>query len=519
MHIQNSLRRILDHLEYVVVFLLLAFSLAFLLLSPPTTPPDEMAHLGYPRQILLTRSLPSYITPQDLWESHQPPLYYLISVPFVYFASGNSIATQIVLNRLASFFLFALTLGIALVYLRKITKDSLTRAISLLWFGLPMVLYASASFSNDIAALLCTAICILLVLYRSSINSMRSYFIFGLGVGLLLLSRLNCYPIIAITFLIVLLRKSLRYWLVAGLGAILSSWWWFWHNIQSTGDLFGLKYTFLLWKNQAADFTQPSTWTNLAAKSAASFVGVFGKLEITLPYVLYGIVLVLIVLFFFYTFKKVRTPGIYLPLVGILLSVIFFFVQNLTFYQPQGRYLISIIPLCALLTAEIIGNTKWKKGIFLFGIITIIGTSFISLYVISSFYSSRNIEGTKNPTTKNIEQTLVGAEPGMITKAEAGLHILTPSFVYTLADLRLDSQHVPSVVVSLSNNTWIPCQIYWKVLGQNSFSEERSVKTSCGTHTQILLPEHTKTFIQDIAIRFQEKHGTIQISELVVSTQ
>lgn len=506
---------------FVWIGILIVLICAYLFISPQTSAPDELAHLAYPRYIMLENNLPSFQTPQDAWESHQPPLYYLVSLPFFLSSTHTSIELQFFIQRLTSLFFFILSV----LFLYKLAKQlysfsSFSQTLFLLPLGLPMVLYSSASFSNDITLLFAGSLLVFLFYNKYKLTNDAHAILLGLLFGLVLLTKYHIYPLLFIAGLFILWEKTLRFWVITLITTLLTAGWWFAHNLKEVGDILGLRNTFLLWESQRVDVFSFGAVINFITKLFASFVGVFGKLQISFPQILYASFgvgfLVLLVLFF----KKKQGSHITILIFGALAIITLVCFQALHFYQPQGRYLLGIIPILGVMLANLFSRGSERNKFFLLtgGFVLLIGMSVWALSLIHSFYITNPIQTfTHGRNISLFEKNFVGIDYNTNNENKV-LQINQPQTFYTLSDLRLDTQ--PNVTISFQTTNPKNTQVvvYWKILGMNAFSSKRSVtQTLESTATKFVLPEQNTSLLQDIQLQFSHVTEPFSISNITLS--
>jgi|GEM_PF-2937542 len=509
--------------KYAIVFCLLV-SAAFLFLSPPTTAPDELAHLAYPRYVLSTGHIPSFTNPQDFWESHQPPLYYLLSIPITAAFSRLPIFTQLQLNRLTSLALFAASLALLSFTLRKVIpgKEKL-RATAIMIAGLPMVCYMAGAFSNDILVFGISCLLLFWLFVGKQNFGNKEAIFFGLTLAAGILTKVLIYPLLLVVYPFVLWKKPLRHWLISGGVAFAATWWWFLHNLQSAGDLFGLSHAKELWAFQDVPLDSVSAVLTMLEKLFSSFWGVFGKLNIAFPQVVYGVLLVCSMAFLAYSLFFLRkNPEIQKLWVGIVAVFGFVFYQNFTFYQPQGRYLIALAPIIAFLFVLIYQKsplTKTKRVLIPALLVSLAGLQIFSIYLVVHYFEIHPVEALQSQQTISISGASLHGDTHALQNETSGFRLPIPATVYTLADMRLDSQKHPTIHMEIEPVADLTMRIYWKRLGDTNFSVERSFLV---TPEQAIitaeLPIKKPSLIQDIQVKFQGGHGSILVHTFTIST-
>ena len=180
------MQRGFDATAYVLITILIVYAalgILFAVKTPPWQNPDEPAHYNYIAHVATEGRLPvlrmgdydeAYLErlkaekfPPDLsiepvrYESHQPPLYYLLAVPFYWMGQGGLLALR----------LFSVVLGggvVLLVFLcaRAAVAGAPHIALGAAGFAafLPMHAALMASVNNDVLAELLIAGAVLALL-------------------------------------------------------------------------------------------------------------------------------------------------------------------------------------------------------------------------------------------------------------------------------------------------------------------------------------------------------------------
>jgi len=497
-------------------------ALLYLFISPPTSSPDEIAHLSYPRFLLYEKQLPSFQTSQDFWESHQPPLYYFFSVPFVKIFSEFSIENQLQLDRCASFCLYGISLYSFFLLLKKLFPGQLyLQSVGILVLGIPMVAYLAGSFSNDISMLLISTWICYWIFYKSQISfEHKEAIFFGMLIGAGLLTKIHVYPILLVGIIFVLWKKRLLLWIEAGLSAFLISFWWFVHNIQTTNDVFGLSNTFILWNSQKTTLSGFHDVFVLCGKLFSGFWGVFGKFNITYPEILYAFLAVISMIICIYALRYLRDVQVKKILAIACIEIIFVIVQNFTFYQPQGRYLITLIPFIGILFC-IIAQHATKKGIkltLISSILFIATLNSLGLILIHSYYQKNPVQSFIYPRNINLLQEHLQGDVEKTQRVGDALAIHSPATLFTLQDMRLDTQKNPYVHFTSQGDDSFMVTIMWKRLGDTTFDNIRSTQAVINKTGDIKIHESEKTLLQDIQVEFQSSHDTITLTEFYIAT-
>lgn len=378
----------------IILVIYLFIGVLFAVLTPPWQVPDEPAHYNYIRILAEERRWPvlemgdypaEYLEaikaqcfPPEMpidpirYESHQPPLYYLLAVPLFVLTEGALLPLR----------LFSLALGAGVVLLAYATVLGLFPYQPLLALGtmafvafLPQHVAMMAGVNNDsLAELILAAVLWQLILFvqaesREKTGARRAALLGGL-IGLGLVTKTTDYLALPLAALALGLR-----WRRGGAGcgrlallifgpALLIGLPWWVRNAMTYGglDLLGLG------RHNWVVVGQPRTSEWLAAYGAAevarrfvqttfqSFWGQFGWMGVVLDQRIYaGLALLsgLIALGWVLrladgrsTFTPGQRDGLILLAGLVLLTAASYFWYNLTFVQHQGRYLFpALIPI------------------------------------------------------------------------------------------------------------------------------------------------------------------------------
>lgn len=511
-------------IPFVVIGFCLLFAFLYLVISPPTSAPDEIAHLAYPRFLLQENQLPSFTSAEDFWESHQPPLYYILSIPVVKLFTSLPIFDQLQLNRIISFFIYGASLWIYYVLVKKLFPDKyFLQSSALCLLGIPMVSYLAGSFSNDILMILISVVMAYWVLIgKDKKFSSKEAIFFGLCIGLGLLTKIHIYPLIFFAWLFVLWKRPLIIWVLTSFFAFLASFWWFLHNLIHTGDIFGLSHTFILWESQKQKIASLPDFFTLCGKLYSGFLGVFGKFSIAYPTILYiisSLAFIYFCVFLIKNLKDIRIKKIFVIIFSILGFVI---IQNFSFYQPQGRYLISVIPFLGIGLAIVVQKFRSdtsRTALFFSLVLFLFFLNIYGLVLIHSYYKKNPVESLKDTRTINLLEKKFIGDTERIKKSTAAIEVFLPATIATLQDLRLNSDKNPTIHITTSNQNEYSIVLKWKRLGDTSFAFSRSLKQAIIGTAEIEIQEPQNTLIQDIQVEIQGMHDSITITEFSIYTR
>lgn len=352
----------------LVVIAFLGLGLAYARVTPAWQAPDEPAHFNYVTYEAQRGQLP-VLQPGDYpagrvpigpevrladisgfrYEAHQPPLFYALAA-VVYKLHASVFA----LRALSVMF------GAALLPVAFWIARSAVPGQPWVWLGtaavsgfIPMHLFVAGSVENDTLADLVLAVLLLAVLARWPPAWL------GILFGLALLTKATIYLPALLLILVALFvaRKGATALLVVQVAAttIVVAGWWFVRN--------GLTYGWsdVLIQERQAEVAGSQTHTgglglgqlwNFVATSFHSFWGQFGWMSIPLPERDYRLLIALtIACTVGWVIVLVRRPkfdgrtalALALTWAGVVASSIGY---NLTFLQPQGRYLFpALVPI------------------------------------------------------------------------------------------------------------------------------------------------------------------------------
>lgn len=368
---------------------------------PPYNAPDEPAHFNYVRDVgerltlpvlqpgdwdaeLLERLKASRFPPgADVstirYESHQPPLYYLAVAPVARAASGLGDRGQLVAVRLVTLLIGAAALVALYAALGRLyPRDALARlaGIGLAAF-VPMHVGVAATVSNDAVAELWVSLTLWagLGVLRGELDDRRAARL-GLFVGLAMLTKLLAYVALPIAALCVVLapvpgRVRTRGLAIAGaVAAVLVAPW-----LLRGALVYGMDDPFGLGRHDLVVLGQPLSgpltgelvrdWLGILFRS---FWGQFGWMGVLLDARIYALLGVLtaaiglgVLLWvmpwggFWRELEPVERRGLAVAAALVLGVALLTVGYNLTYLQPQGRYL---FPAMAGIAAWAVGGLR-----------------------------------------------------------------------------------------------------------------------------------------------------------------
>jgi len=377
-----------------VAGLSLLLSSLFLLRVPFAHGPDEQPHFLNIRTLVETRRLP-YFTP-DLndpnFEAHQPPLYYLLSIPF-YIAAGGREPTAGRAVAVFSLGLGLLLLGVTFRSVKELFPDRPLISLGATAFvgGLPMMqfLYSRVNNDNLVNVLWGLAVWLFILTLKQGLTVRRSLGI-GVVVGAALLTKSVSLLLLPLAMLTVFLRARheprwfplfLRHSALAGGVALLLAGWWFGRNRLLYGDflaaerfherfihdratpeqmmaLYQLRpHALPLAYGPLIDFPALRYWAHVFTWIFASFWGVLGHMQGFLPGWIYGGLAVFSLaacLGSLRLYARLRRGAVdFQPYqqealgvlgTGMFLLLCFLLHFNTVWFQAQARYLFPLLP-------------------------------------------------------------------------------------------------------------------------------------------------------------------------------
>jgi 4-amino-4-deoxy-L-arabinose transferase-like glycosyltransferase len=377
---------------FVLAFTLaayLALAIGYATSTPIWQNPDEPAHFTYITFVARTGGLPELkagdwdsallerlkngrlqlgdSVDAIRYEAWQPPLFYLLAAPLVRIGPMDDPAALVPRLRGFDVLLGALTLGVAYAAGREVLNTRLAAAVPLAIVGIPMFTAVSAAISADALANLLSASIVLVLLraLRQRIEQPRWPLGMGVLIGLGLLTKL-ALAIFAPLALIVVLRRSANKLrdaviLLAASGLTLTPW--LVHQVTTYGWADPLATS----RHAAVVLDQPrfpglslDYVINFLTISFHSFWAQFGWMAVVAPdrlYWAYGLATLVAVAGLVLERRRLADPA-YALLVAMLGAAVLGYVgYNLSFEQPQGRYLFTaLVPISVLL---VVGWSAW----------------------------------------------------------------------------------------------------------------------------------------------------------------
>ncbi len=383
----------------LIVSVYCALGVVYAVQTPRWEAPDEPAHYNYvvdiaekhrlpvlhmgdyPHQYLeeiKAAKFPPHMSIEPIrYESHQPPLYYLLAAA-VYKIIGSLVADgQFLALRLLSVLLGCLLLLVSYAIVKEVLPDQefLALTATAMIATVPMHIAMTAAINNDaLAELILASIILLCIKHLKSGLSTRQVSALGFLLALALLTKTGIYvpAVVSVVFSFAVragsqgARVFLRQvGLISGL-ALLSAWW-FVRNLLTYGDL-----DFFGWqRHDSVVVGQPTTgqWISehglfktiqeFFVVSFRSFWAQFGWMGILIDSRLYALLGLLSILasvgFILFLMRAIRDREVLSRFQWRALSLLFLvfvlvtaghMLYNLKFVQHQGRYLFpALVPI------------------------------------------------------------------------------------------------------------------------------------------------------------------------------
>jgi 4-amino-4-deoxy-L-arabinose transferase-like glycosyltransferase len=376
----------------VLAFALAAYlglAIGYAALTPIWQNPDEPAHFTYISFVARTGGLPELtagdwdsallerlkngrLQPGDSvdairYEAWQPPLFYLLAAPLVRAGPLDDPAALVPRLRGFDILLGGLTLGVAYAAGREILNRRLAAAVPLAMVGIPMFTAVSAAISADPLANVLSAAIVLLLLRAIRRRIDRAGWPLGVGVllGLGLLTKLAVAIFVPLALIVVLVRSANKLrdcCLVIGTTAVVVAPWMV-HQLTTYGwaDPLGTsRHAAVVLDQPRFPGLSPDYVVNFLTISFHSFWAQFGWMGVVAPdrlYWAYGLLTVVAVAGLVLQRRRLVEPGYLLLVATVGAAVLGYVGYNLTFEQPQGRYLFTaLVPLSALM---VLGWSAW----------------------------------------------------------------------------------------------------------------------------------------------------------------
>jgi 4-amino-4-deoxy-L-arabinose transferase-like glycosyltransferase len=383
----------------VLTFTLLAYAaltFGYATLTPIWQNPDEPAHYNYVAYVAETGGLPvlqpgdwdsallerlknGHLQPGDSvasirYEGWQPPLFYLAAAPLFRLGPADDAAVEVFNLRVFDAVLGALTLWVAYLVGREVLPRHMAAVVPLAIVGVPMFTAVSAAISADPLANLLAATMLLVLVRRwrtgpdRTAGPARARWAIGAGVllGLGLLTKLAVGIFVPLALLTLFARSARPIregaLLLGASGLVVLPW--LVHQVAAYGWADPLATS----RHAAVVLDQPR-FPGLSLPFLGSFLTTtfhsfwaqFGWMGVVAPdrlYWVWGLGVVLALGGLALARRRLSAePAWRLLLATLGMAGLAYIGYNLTFQQPQGRYLFTaLVPIAVLL---VLGWASW----------------------------------------------------------------------------------------------------------------------------------------------------------------
>jgi 4-amino-4-deoxy-L-arabinose transferase-like glycosyltransferase len=357
-------------------------------MQPDIGAPDERQHTNYIRHIAQTGGLPVFAAASpdfyETYQSHQPPLYYLVATPIELITGPNDRAEKWGLRLVNVLFGALVVLG-TFTGIRRFTGNEVVALFSAAFVGLmPMFLALSAAVTNDVLLFLIgTALMNLIGRAWERGWHLSECLVCGAVVGLGLLTKttsLLFLPVAALGMFAIRDRRPRIGGVISAVAlALLISLPWLIRNQNLYGDPLDIGAF-----RQASVGNLPydvaverlggplAYWFSFVAVCALQGIwGVFGYFDIAFPSAVYWTLAAFgaVALVGYFLRLRVSTGPErkfhWLALTMIFFVVLGFIAYNRSYFQVQGRYLYpGIFALASVAGFGLFGLAAGKETVF-----------------------------------------------------------------------------------------------------------------------------------------------------------
>ena len=428
------------------IFILICFLVYFIwaISFPFDSAPDENARYLVPLYIYNHHSLPTSGTMETmipLWGFSYAAYPYLMSIfsSVIMFIVGifNDSSTMLyIAARMASVIVATINAYYAIKLSKIVFKSKQTQIVCTIIISLlPQIVYLSSYHNNDILGL-CMTTAIIYYWFEGIQTkwSIKTCIPFGICLGVCLLSYYNAYGVLLASLFVyfgsfIIKNKDwqlsfkdiiIRTAILGIIILLIAGWWFIFAYINNNGDFLGLEITKQYGNMYAVDFLKPmnksfplkdgiplvtmlfdNEWIKL---TYYSLIGLFSHMSIFLPEYIYIIIVVVFCLVIIgclisiiknNVFSKMNLIYIFSCAIVVVVPIVLSIYRSYTFdFQAQGRYIITIIPVVALIFGIGLGTIdkylrkfkffKYLNLEFLFSVFLIV----IMVYSYFSIYQS-----------------------------------------------------------------------------------------------------------------------------------
>ncbi|MEG2625175.1 MAG: hypothetical protein RR956_02760 [Christensenella sp.] len=393
---KRSFWEIVKQEHLILIALVFLFYYTWCVLLPEAVAPDEYMRYQVPEFIYNNGYLPHGAEPaiRDVnWGiscAFSPYLAQLIGLGFMKIAGlfTTDPFAMLMAVRMVSVLSATATVWVCIKISQQLFASSVARALFVvLVAALPQFIYLATYVNNDSFAIFTTSV----ILYAWVIGlknkwPMKSCVLLGIGMGICAMSYYNAYgwllTSVILFFVSALIMDKARWrdkkfrikiYVVVGIFAAITAWWFIRSYIIYDGDFLGLNITEKYKEMYALDYLKPSNagsvqqsgaslWHMLfdmgwARTSYFSAIGVFGSLNVFLPLWIYVVYSVMFLVAFigcimrlvaFIKEKSADKPkkclaGICMIItivIPIALSIYYSYTSD---FQAQGRYILPML--------------------------------------------------------------------------------------------------------------------------------------------------------------------------------
>lgn len=361
---------ILQHPKSVVLAAMVAFLVLgtwFSLASQTYNAPDERMHHAYVVAVASGR-LPILTAEKIDQEAYHPPLYYFLLSPVERIVRHLPERWAVLALRWETLLLASLVIPLTWWLGKTLFPDHKLVSIVAPWLVAlhPQFLYMSGVINNDALATLFATLgycCIARLVLPTP--TQRSILVTALVVTAMFLTKASIWPIAAIVFftaLFSLRRRHIPLALAMCVPLVAAAAWWFHRNVVLYGDLTSLRLQKELWYASAhRDFLTLhgiKSWFQTVYESSWARFGYFtialGRWWYRLSYLFGAFAVIGGAGFLSRTWRTLSTRQRRVLIIFGVVAVVHvasMFLYSTIFYQAQGRFLLPLISLGALLAA------------------------------------------------------------------------------------------------------------------------------------------------------------------------
>lgn len=341
--------------------------------------PDSRQHHHY-IQVLLSGRMPFLTDKKINQEEHQPPLYYVTSMPWLKLGEHWGTEGGVVAVRLWTLFLASGVIVLTTLIARQLVRKSMyVPGLAAIIVGMnPQFYVMSAEVNNDaLASLLGSALLLCLVRLLIGWKPTKAWnIIIGLLTAAAFLTKMSLWPIVAFVVVLAILKQPRRWSTAVQLltPLIIVASWWLTRNTLLYGEPTALqKQKDYFYAIQHQEFLTPhgvwiwltllfeTYWGRFRHFTAGMHYQTYAALKIATVIAVSGLLL-----FMGTTWRKLETRlrwgyvGLAASFLMVTAGVLGY---NLNFYQPQGRYLFptqAAIAFFLALGLDAVAPRRWK---------------------------------------------------------------------------------------------------------------------------------------------------------------